>query len=158
MTKFLSGTKFSRYSHHKAFPLNGIIGESFIRMLGKDITPISVSEVLQIFYSGSLNERMAFVFDMYDTNRDGSISKDDVRLLLSHVPCEKSGKKSSSHIMMDSQTEILNLIADCFKAKELLTLTDFTSLVLEYCSDIFIAVMALYRFFNTLECTYQTLD
>jgi hypothetical protein len=100
---------------------------------------------------------MAFVFDMYDTNRDGSISKDDVRLLLSHVPCEKSAKKSSSHIMVDSQTEILGLIAGCFQTKEYLTLADFTSIVLENCSDMFITVMALHRFFNTLGHTYLTL-
>jgi EF-hand domain len=117
-------------------------------MLGKDLTTNSVSEVLQIFYSGTLKERMEFIFDMYDTNRDGSISKDDVRLLLSHVPCEKSKKKSSSHIMVDSQTAILGLIADCFKSKELLSLADFTSIVLENCSDMFIAVMILHRFSN----------
>lgn len=110
-------------------------------MLGKDITPLRVSEILQIFYSGTLKERMAFVFDLFDTNRDGSISKDDVRLLLSHVPCEKIRKKSSTHIMFDSQTEILELISGCFKNKELLTLSDFTSITLDNCSDMFIAVI-----------------
>ncbi len=77
---------------------------------------------------------------MFDTNRDGEIDKEDVRLLLSHIPCEKAEKGSSLNITYDSQKEIFELIGACFKNKEVLTVNDFSSITIEDCSDMFIAV------------------
>jgi len=45
----------------------------------------------KVFYS-NLETKMKLSFDIYDFDRDGLISREDVRLILSHIPIEKQLK------------------------------------------------------------------
>ena len=40
-------------------------------------------------YTGSFEDKLRFVFDLYDFNHSGTINKDDVKLLLLHCPIQK---------------------------------------------------------------------
>lgn len=43
----------------------------------------------KIYYS-NLETKIKLTFDIYDFDKDGFISKDDVRLVLSHIPIENT--------------------------------------------------------------------
>jgi len=46
--------------------------------------------MLKIYYS-KLESKIKLVFDFYDFDKDGYISKEDIRLILSHIPMEVLG-------------------------------------------------------------------
>jgi Ca2+-binding EF-hand superfamily protein len=127
-------------------PINGIIGESLLRIIGKELTFETISAIMQTFYSGTLKERIELVYNMFDTNRDGQIAMEDVRLLLSHIPCEKAEDANSLNATFNAQEEIFELIGACFKNKDTLTVTDFSAITIDECSDIFIAVYSYIDF------------
>ena len=43
----------------------------------------------KVYYS-NLETKLKLAFDMYDFDKDGYIKKEDVRLVLSYIPIEKS--------------------------------------------------------------------
>lgn len=82
----------------------------------------------KVYYS-DMETKLKFAFDMYDFDRDGYLTPEDVRLILSHVPIENSvsghvAKEGAftmmgggSQVFLDrlqNQTEIQNLIDEVF--------------------------------------------
>jgi len=43
----------------------------------------------KVYYS-NLETKIKLAFDMYDFDKDGFVKKEDVRLVLSHIPIEKT--------------------------------------------------------------------
>lgn len=43
----------------------------------------------KIYYS-NLETKLKLSFDMYDFDRDGYVRREDIRLVLSHIPIEKT--------------------------------------------------------------------
>jgi len=43
---------------------------------------------MSLIYSSSINKKIDFIFSLYDFDNDGYISKDDVKIVLSHCPIE----------------------------------------------------------------------
>jgi hypothetical protein len=74
--------------------LPGIIGERFFAVLDLSKNDyIDLREFVHGFfkvYYSNLETKLKLSFDMYDFDRDGTITKEDVRLILSHVPIEKT--------------------------------------------------------------------
>ena len=70
--------------------LPGILGERLFQVFDKNKNEyIDKKEFLKgmiQIYSSNLETSFAFVFNMYDFNDDGFISKEDIRLILSYVP------------------------------------------------------------------------
>lgn len=70
--------------------LPGIIGERFVSVLDLSKTDyIDLREFVHGFfkiYYSTLETKIKFSFDIYDFDRDGYITKEDVRLILSHIP------------------------------------------------------------------------
>lgn len=70
--------------------LPGIIGERFFSVLDLSKTDyIDLREFVHGFfkiYYSNLETKIKLSFDIYDFDRDGYITKEDVRLILSHVP------------------------------------------------------------------------
>lgn len=48
-------------------------------------------------FSSEFDENMKFVFSIIDFDRDGWISKDDIRTVLSHVPLSQVKSESPTH-------------------------------------------------------------
>ena len=83
--------------------LPGLIGDSFFRVLDTNrdqyIDQMEFINGLSRIYFGEFNEKLKFVFDMYDFDGNGVISKEDIRMMLSYVPlstisegvCKKEG-------------------------------------------------------------------
>ena len=45
-----------------------------------------------MIFIGSLDDKIKFTFKMYDSDNDGIIKPDDVRLLLSYMPFNRNSK------------------------------------------------------------------
>lgn len=70
--------------------LPGIIGERFFSVLDLSKSDfIDLREFVHGFfkvYYSNLETKIKLSFDIYDFDRDGYITKEDVRLILSHIP------------------------------------------------------------------------
>jgi Ca2+-binding EF-hand superfamily protein len=54
---------------------------------------IDIKEFVQGFfkiYYSNLESKIKFTFDIYDFDKDGYITRDDVKIILSHIPIENS--------------------------------------------------------------------
>jgi len=77
--------------------LPGIIGERFFAVLDPGNTEYIdlkgfVRGFFKVYYS-SLDDKMKLTFEMYDFDNDGFIDKEDVRLVMSHIPVDNCIKK-----------------------------------------------------------------
>jgi Ca2+-binding EF-hand superfamily protein len=72
------------------FPLNGLLGERlFVQFDTKKTGYIDFDEFiigLSIACRGSKDDKIRFVFNMYDVSRDNTVSKQELTTLLNHVP------------------------------------------------------------------------
>ncbi|XP_053992890.1 uncharacterized protein LOC128883985 isoform X2 [Hylaeus volcanicus] len=72
------------------FPLPGVIGERLFDLFDVDKSKtIDFDEFfrgLSIIYNGTLEEKKRFLFNMYDLDNNGRISRAEVSALLSHIP------------------------------------------------------------------------
>ena len=111
----------------------GIIGERFVNVLDlskSDYVDLRefVHGFFKVYYS-NLETKIKLSFDMYDFDRDGYITKEDVRLILTHIPIctsqtgtiAKEGtftqEGGSQNVFLDrvqTQQEIENLIQNVF--------------------------------------------
>lgn len=76
--------------------LPGILSERFFAILDANGDQYVdqkefIHAMLKIYYS-KLESKIKLVFDFYDFDKDGFISKEDIRLILSHIPMEVFGK------------------------------------------------------------------
>jgi Ca2+-binding EF-hand superfamily protein len=74
--------------------LPGIIGERFFTVLdlnGDSFIDLKefVHGLFKVYYS-NVETKIKLAFDIYDFDKDGFIRKEDVRLILSHVPIDKT--------------------------------------------------------------------
>jgi len=81
----LDRTTFLRY-----FPLPGIMGERLFSVFDYNSSgDISFQEFvtgMAIVYHGTVEEKHQFIFDMYDLDGDGVVTRDELATMLSHVP------------------------------------------------------------------------
>lgn len=72
------------------FPLNGLLGERlFVQFDTKDNGLIDFDEFvtgLAIMCRGTLDDKIHFLFNMYDVSHDNTVSKQELSTLLNHVP------------------------------------------------------------------------
>ena len=84
-TKGINKVTMLQYSN-----LLGIIGERFVSVLDLSKSDyIDLREFVHGFfkiYYSNLETKIKMSFDIYDFDRDGYITKEDVRLILSHIP------------------------------------------------------------------------
>jgi hypothetical protein len=112
-------------------------------------------------YTSEFNIKMKLVFDMYDFDKDGTISKEDVSLMLSHAPIEKPGSEATGSKegkitqsgvgredyldRAESQKELQNLVDICFGDKARLTFEDFKSVSEKVTSEMFLCLFSLLK-------------
>ena len=108
--------------------------------------------IYDIYANYSLDNLSKFVFDLYDTDRDGLVSKSDIRLLLSYLPVDKNLRhkyiiKDFANInysdTVNNQKIIEKVINKAYvnEFNNLINYNDFNFIIQNKCSDIFIAVL-----------------
>lgn len=109
---------------------------------------------------------MKLVFDIYDFDKDGYISKEDVRLILSYIPrlkdeeskyekegvfSQEGGGDDDYNTRITIQEEISQLLDLVFKDKDKINLEEFQSFNEEKASDMLVTVLTLLR--DKLPCS-----
>ena len=123
-----------------------LLGERFCKVISNNSCAVSIDELIKavdIIYKGDINDRIKFVFKIYDFNNNDIITPAGVRLIISHIPAISSASKDDSNFEFFKQTQadITSLISDCFVGKEYMNLYDFIKVTNEKSSDMFIAVL-----------------
>lgn len=109
-------------------------------------------EGLTVLFSENYSKLIEFIFNLYDFDKDGKISKEDVRVVLSYIPLNitKLGKYSEMKLKfekeeykdrVESQEELFNLLEKCFQKSELLDLEKFNYVIENISSDIFLFIL-----------------
>lgn len=150
--------------------LPGIIGERFAHVLDLSKTDyVDLREFVHGFfkvYYSNLETKIKLSFDMYDFDRDGYITREDVRLILTHIPiCTSTsgtGVKEGAftqeggarNVFMDrvqTQEEIQNLLNTVFGDKQRINYEDYVKINQEVSSEMFLSILTLLQ--TNLPCS-----
>lgn len=107
------------------------------------------SEGMITLFSESFDNLAVFIFNFYDFDKDGFISKEDVRIVLSYIPLKTkySSKKKLKFEneefddRVQSQDELHDMLDVCFKSTETLDQKQFISVVKNVNSDLFLFIL-----------------
>ena len=107
---------------------------------------LEFTEGMTTIFSESFDKLSKFIFNFYDFDKDGNISKEDVKVVLSYIPLNI--KKNSTKILkfekekfedrVESQDELHNLFEKCFLNRDYLNESEFLDVIENVSSDIFL--------------------
>jgi Ca2+-binding EF-hand superfamily protein len=141
----------------KYYELPGIISERLYKVFDNNgngyIDNIEFVNGMKILFTESHEINLKFIFDLYDFDKDGIISREDIRTVLSYVPLKMekySGKdmqgrenktpSSEFNDQIESQNELALMLDKCFKELKTLDFQEFQNAVENISSDIYLFV------------------
>ena len=153
-----SSKGISKVTFNKYYDLPGIISERLFTVFDKDKDGVlSASEFvsgMRMLFSQkeTFDSLSKFIFNFYDFRSCGKIKKEDVRVVLSYVPIQKgdfdSIKEGNIEIVeenfqdrVESQEQLFNILNVAFKNKEEMNFEEYTNVVKNVNSDIFILIL-----------------
>lgn len=100
-------------------------------------------------FTGHYDSLISFIFNLYDFDKDGLISKEDIRIVLSYVPLEVDKKYSNFRKInlsefkdrVESQEELHILLEKVFKTNDSLDLKKFIYAIENVSSDILLFIL-----------------
>ena len=102
-------------------------------------------------YMGSFEETTNIIFNLLDFDKDGSINKEDVKIILAYLPINEEKDESTEKndlvskvfgAQMKSLEEIDNMLSETFtKYGGKLNLKQFTEIVTEQNSEVFLQIL-----------------
>jgi len=145
--------------------LPGIIGDRLFTIFDQngdgylDLTEFA-SNLFKL-YSSEFYVKMKLIFDLYDFDKDGFITRDDAKTLLSHVPLHKKINENPSPNeglftqsgggfedytdRCESQEELNNLIEICFEKEEKLNFEKFKKITESVSSEMFLCIFSMLK-------------
>ena len=136
-----------KYIFSKYFGIYGIILDRLFKILDHDndgvLDRVEFIIGMKILYSQgtSFKSLSKFIFKLYDFDQDGKISKDDVKLILSHIFLSYKEFKEIFKNMNQFQNDLKKIIDFSFQEKNEMDFNDFCYVIENICSDIFIFVL-----------------
>jgi glucan-binding YG repeat protein len=135
----------SKITFMEYFKLPVLIAEKLFSALDKDNDNfLSVKEFIEgLFklFTGTFRETAEVVFDMLDFNKDGKISKGDVKILLSYLPLKNNDNIILYKDQMEGLHDIDSIIKDTFVHHDLLDFNEFLSVTQNKKSDIYVQLL-----------------
>ena len=157
--KDLSGRKkgdkegIDKITFQKYYELPGLISERLFSVFdSKGAGYLSLNDFIDnmlILFSSNFEKLLNFILKFYDFDNDGRITKEDIRVILSYVPLyKKSDNNGKLKFEVDnfedrlkSQKELHQNLDNIFGSKESLDLEQFTSIIKNQNSDIFLFIL-----------------
>ena len=153
-----SAKGINKITFNKYYDLPGIISERLFTLFDKDKDGVLnlqefVTGMKMLFSQVETFDSLAkFIFSFYDFRDCGKIKKEDVRVVLSYVPLQKtdlnSMKEGNIELIeenfqdrVESQEQLFNILNIAFKNKEEMNFEEYTNIVKNVNSDIFILVL-----------------
>ena len=157
-TKEDNSIGINKVTFNKYYELPGIISERIFTVFDKDKDGVlSQSEFVKgmksVFSQAESFDSLArFIFDLYDFRSCEKIQKDDVRVVLSYVPLQKSefnvnsikGEnivKENFQDRVESQEQLFNILNIAFKNKKEIDYEEYLQVIKNVNSDIFILIL-----------------
>ena len=148
----------SKITFNKYYELPGIISERLFAVFDKDKDGVlSLSEFVNgmrglFSQSESFDNLARFIFDFYDFRSCEKIKKDDVRVVLSYVPLQKTDlnaiKEENIEIVeenfqdrVESQEQLFNILNIAFKDRQEIDYEEYIQVIKNVNSDIFILIL-----------------
>ena len=131
------------------------ISSNIFKLLDKDKNSyLNIEEFVfglyDIYGTTSFNKLANFVFNLYDTDRNGLISKEDMHLILSYLPLERNLRNKFFHKdyynisyndISRNQKFIEKTLNNIFQSKNSLNLESFITIIQKKNSDIFVTIL-----------------
>ena len=138
-----------KYIFSKYFEIYGIVLDRLFKIIDHDDDGVLNKDEfiigIKILYSQvtSFKSLTQFIFNLYDFDKDGKISKKDVELVLSHIFLSSNNKEFGEIFqnINDLLTKIKKIIDYSFQEKKEMSFNDFCYVIKNICSDIFISVL-----------------
>ena len=128
----------------KYYVLPGIISERLFNVLDIDengfLDPKEFINGMIILFTESFSNLVKFIFNFYDFNHDGVITREDVRIVLSYVPALQRNKLSLFG-ESESDDEISKIISRSFGDKDSLSQDEFVDVIENKCSDVLLFIL-----------------
>lgn len=133
----------------KYYELPGIIFDRLFAVFDLDNKESLNLEVftqgMMILFTKSYEDLVKFIFKFYDHDKDGKISKEDIRIVLSYIPLNRNkimnkGNEAKLKDRIESQDELHNKLDTVFKSKDHLTEEEFIHAIENVNSDIFLYI------------------
>ena len=148
-TKGINKITFAKY-----YELPGIICDRLFAVFDKNkndyLDLLEFIEGMSCLFSENYEKLAKFIFDFYDFDKDGKISKEDIRVVLSYIPL-KTKKYSQMKLKfemegdfkdrIESQDELHTLLEKCFLKCDSLDIAKFSSVIENVNSDIFLFIL-----------------
>ena len=144
----------NKITFSKYYELPGIISDRLFSVFNLGKTNYLscndfVNGMVKLF-SGNLEELLQFIFSFYDFNKDGKVSKEDMRIVLSYVPLNTKRLKKKKALKyekenfddrLESQSELHDKLDLVFKETPALNEEKFKELIKNKNSDLFLYIL-----------------
>ena len=92
-------------------------------------------------YQGNFYDTAEFIFNIFDYDKDGVITKGDVKVLLSYLPIKQLIEQNEYKNQMKSLADIDQILKDTFDDSDTMDLKKFVQVIEEKKSDIYLQLL-----------------
>ena len=144
----------NKITFSKYYELPGIISERLFNVFNTSKTNyLSCNDFIDgmsILFSGNLENLLHFIFLFYDFDKDGKVSKEDMRIVLSYVPLNTKRLKKKKTLKfekenfddrLESQNELHNKLDFVFSNNNTINEVQFKDIIRNINSDLFLYIL-----------------
>ena len=142
----------SKLTFNSYFTLPGIIGDRLFAVLDKDnngyIDLTDFVSGMKSLFSGDFDSTSKFIFDFYDFDKDGFITSEDIRVVLSYITLSQKMIETIDYKQRcNSQEELYRIVNQIFVSKNKIDYEMFKNVIEDTNSDAYLIIL-LFLFEN----------
>ena len=140
----------TKYIFSKYYSLPGIIGDRLFRVFDSNNNGIieynEFKRGMRVLFCGDYEKTLRFIFDFYDFNGDGRISKEDIKIVLLYVVFSNKNLNENNNETNNGnnnsyENQLNEMLNNCFgKKDEVINFTSFAEIVEKVNSDIYFMI------------------